>query len=520
MAELDVLTVRLEADVRPLQQGMDQARAQIGGFTRVAAPAGAATAKIGTSATQAVAGVGRLNETIAMMTRRLAGASPEVSRVAGALGGLGAIGLGVVVGLGAIALAFRKITEEARETKKAADEALKAVTNAWLAKQTQGDIDLINQQGAIGAQADAAARKLQRAKDTHENKEYLEKLQADYDKYQEGLTQATTLLADRRAERQREAAERAARGEKQAANDAASAWKKAYADIEAAVRLHHSTLIDMPSKGVNAGDFDLSAPILNVKPTNDAMEQLRSTTEKLNREFGLVPPPKEWVPQGGGDGRFFGSITSMLDPTMIASGLVTGFLSAGVNTLVSGLTKVGASLLGLSDAAEEAARRQHAAMTSLRDAITLASGSDAEKTFVNIRQQLEQNLSNAGINANFGGLTSGAEVLKRLREMRDFAATIPFNSGMVERFNEAIRLGEILFGDLNEQVRGLTDGLRNIPEGYKIALATFNATTPTPSASASRIVVHVVAEPEGIFRVVENQAVRKQRAGGTLEWEL
>lgn len=522
MAELDVLTVRLEADIARFQQQLDRAKAQLSGFAAVSTTAEKGAAGVGAASLRSSAGVSQFADDLARMAARASGASPVLGRVAGSLASF-ASGpmMPVLIGLGLVAAGFAKIRNDARDARAEVDKTLKSITDMWLAKQTQGDIDLINLQGEAGSLLDAQARKVQRAREASENKEYLAKLLADLAELQTAYDRVTTMLADRRSERQREAAERAARAEGKAANDAATAWKRAYQDIESSVRLHHSTLIDTPSAA--PGGFDLSA--IFVAPKQPA-EELARTFETVSRQvsaFGKVmigPDGKTLYNPGKAPG-LKDTIRGMLDPTMIASGVASGFISTGINFAIGGLTKLAGGLLGFGDSAERAAAQMRHAMMNFRDAITYVSGTDAEKAFASARSQITQQLAAVGMPVDLSGTRNFAEMIAFLEKQRDiWGALVP---GALEAFNLAIELAQGHFKNLNNEVDRLTSGLRNMPSGFKVNLAEYNATRPTAAvagAGGASMTIRIVAEPEGIFRVVETQAVRKIRSGGVPQWEI
>ena len=75
-------------------------------------------------------GMGALRQTTASLAAQAAGAHPVVGRLASVVGGLAlgsAMTIGVLGGLAAIGLAYRKITEDAREMRRAVDEGIAAL---------------------------------------------------------------------------------------------------------------------------------------------------------------------------------------------------------------------------------------------------------------------------------------------------------------------------------------------------------------------------------------------------------
>lgn len=483
MADLDVLTVRLEADIAAFQSQLDRARAQLTSFAGKAEPAAAATEKIGKVATRSLPGLGRLGNALENVATRAAGMPGILGKVVDVFGSF-AIGSGPMVlafaGLAGIAVLFNKVTESARETKKAAEDAMKAVTNTWLGRQTQGDIDLIQQQRDIGAQLDAQTRKVQRATDARENKDYLAKLNAELVRLQTAYDQATELLDSRRADRQQEAAERAARANEKSANDAAAAWKRAYSEIEAAAKQFEQTHPPLSQIAAHRGDTEgrFSGPFFvpELKPLKASADALTNTFKKLDQQVGMLP--RGAGPVGGGPGfvgNVWNNISGLLNPTMIASNIAGGFITSGISFAIGGLAKLGKSILGIGNDAQIAAKQFQIAMGNFQDAITDVVGTDAEKAFIRGRQQIESLLQGAlGQFVDLSAFKSFEEVIKFFKDTLFGIRDLP-QSESFKAFTAALELAEVLFADLNNEIANTVSELRNVPEGFKIALARFSA---------------------------------------------
>lgn len=561
--ELDVLAVRLDADVQAFQQQLDRARASLSRFATGAAPAAIATEKVGAASTRSIPGLGRLGNALENVATRAAGLPGIVGKAADVLGSF-AIGSGpmilVFAGLAGVAALFTKITEEARETKKAAEDAMKSVTNAWLSRQTQGDIDLIGQQRDIGAQLDAQTRKVQRAVEARENKEYLAKLNAELLALQTAYNQATELLTDRRTERQREAAERTARAEETAANRIASAHKRAYAEIEAAAKHYHDmhpALRDIALPFTRATDFEtfnktgqtrraetaaeaaerLGFFIPAVSGATDALEELKNTFAKVAKQLDALLGTGSTVTTPGRPG-FIGGIGNqlfgtrdpdtgarsggILDPRLIASGLVTSFAGTAVNAAIGGLAKLGKSILGIGNEAQIAARQFQVAMANIQDAITFASGSDAEQAFVQARQQIQQLMEGLVGDIDLTVFGSFEELIQFFKDTLSNIRDMP-DSEHFRAFTAGLELAEALFGNLNEELNNVTESLRNVPEGFKIALARFEATEGVAVATVARgvinngtIIVQANDPDQFIARMQRRQFQRTGTAAGPL----
>jgi hypothetical protein len=179
------------------------------------------------------------------------------------------------------------------------------------------------------------------------------------------------------------------------------------------------------------------------------------------------------------------------------------------------------------------------AINDLRDSITLISGSDLEKNFVRLRQDIQQRATEqlgvvsaglsgrdrARLNQVFspGALQNAGSFDELVNNIRQWQSMFQAGSVQWEYFNDLIEYAGVVWEDFNNQIRGITDGLRNVPSGFKIALAQFNATAVSPTASpllnryGLDVTVHF--NPSGVFETVETQAVMKIRSGGRPAWE-
>lgn len=527
MPTIDSLAVRLEADVQVFQQQLDRARAELSKFATNAESTANATAKIGKGSTAAVPGLRSLNGAFVTLTRQITGVPPVVGQFTNVLGTL-AIGVGpmalALAGVTALAAAFVLVTREAREAKKAAEEAGKAVTNAWLARQTQGDVDLIQQQGAIGAQLDTQARKVQRAVAARENKEYLAKLNADLLDLQTQYEQATALLTERRTERQKEAADRAAREQKRASDEIRKALKEQEEAAEAAARAmgrlndfyraNRQFIIRMPVTG------DPTTSPGGVTRFGGAGDRVL-VGQNLPRQITPVPEPS-------GVPNFIGNLMGQFDPKLIASGLATGFISNMVNLAIPKLAELGKSILGLGSAADRMAVALRKLGESWEAELRILRGGESGAV-AQLVQDAQRRINEAFeiILQGVSGRDRAAIGIPRLDASVDTMAEFEAEMARIREqwiaaglsmddFNVMLEIARENFDRLNDSLR---DAARNIPQGYKIALAQFNATTPTAAAPRTLRVI-IQAEPRGIFRAVEQEAVIVRRTGGQLAWEI
>jgi hypothetical protein len=515
--EFDVLAVRLEAQIATFQAQLDRARADLSKFaTTGAAPAAAAMGNISTASNRATPSLNRLNNAFISLGRQITGVPPVVGQFTGVLGPL-AVGAGpmalALAGLTALAGGFMLITKEAREAKKAAKDAIDASNKRWRDIQTRGDADLIDEQNILRVRLVAQAEKVERAKAAHENAEYLAKLNTELLTLQRAYLQTTTVLTDRRNERAQEQADRTAKAEEKAANDAATAWRRAYAEMEEAARerVGFTPDLNLPDPLAMKG-FAVILPA--AKDADNALAQLKSTVEKLNREMGMVPVGATAPAQPGFFGRMGSTIGGMLNPETIISGLATGFISTGINVAINGISKVVGGFLGLGDAAEQAAARMASAVNDINLEIARMRGQTETAQFLELRAGVLQRLEGFGITAS-PKVNNLQELLEWLQNLN-----VPFRNDEVDLVLDWLIES---MKDLGNTVNGLNSSLRNIPTGFKIAFAEFNATSVAPTASALTqrygIDVRVTFDPAGVFKVTEAQAVQVIRSGGRPAWE-
>lgn len=523
-------------------------------------------------------GLGRLNDALITLTRTSTGVPPVVGKLTDVLGSF-MIGVGpmipILAGIAAIAAGFAWITREARATKKAAMEAAEEVAKAFASRQTAGDIDAITNQGAIGKQLDRASADLKQAKEDQDK--HLQGAAARVKKYTDQVTnfqtqynQATILLDDRRAERQKSAAEKAADANKKAASDAATAWKQAVNDIEEQVRLkaqilsQYSEMVKGPTLRKNSfevfnktGDvmrqptplekardlgFSLPDPAASTS-LRDALANNTAAVDKAAKAWGkvLIGPDGNVLNKEPGEGFFsgaIGNIKGMLDHKAILNnalgGLASGGLNFAINGAISGLSNLGKGLLGFSNTAE---RVTNQIIRDTKAWLLQLNGSDMEKAFAAFRDKILAQVD-AFVAAMPGGARERQERARQLAPLREAKTFAEFQSALqalgplfaqsangLEIWNNLLKISEAEWKAANEQVREFSDALRNMPSGWKVNLATFNASQPTTvggaATAAARVpVVRIVAEPAGIFRVVEDQAVRKVRSGGVPAWEV
>src|SRR5690606_23481761 len=133
---------------RRTRAGAFQGRAGREAFTEIAG----SLKNVNEAGRSASLGLHRLNNSMIVVARQAAGAHPVVGQLADVIGTF-AIGtarmIPILAGITAIAFAYKKITQEARETKKAAEDAAKAIREQAREESTRGQAAKIDQITAL-----------------------------------------------------------------------------------------------------------------------------------------------------------------------------------------------------------------------------------------------------------------------------------------------------------------------------------------------------------------------------------
>lgn len=621
------LDVDVAAARQAFQQRVELARATAAEELKLARKSSADVAvtieETGKAATRAHGGFGRLSQEMVTVVRQMTGLPPVVAQAGGALGNF-AIGaapmLLILAGLAAVAAAFKKITGEARETAKAAKEAAAEVAKAFAGRQTAGDIDLITQQKDIGKQLDATIAKLKErerilrsevggsVKDQEAailrdprikkfTKEQLD-LQIQYDN-------VTTLLTDRRTERQTTAAEKATAANQKAATESAAAWRRAVDEIVENVRRVHESfegIEPLQFGGVTnpnetAARFNQARGKRNLSPlevdvTNaaklgfdiSALQQLAATSSNTSEQIkrlqeaahgtanafgafaggpaktggGLLDPLKQQL-FGAKDPDTGTRSGGLLDPKAILNNALGGLASGGLS-LAMGLANKGLNALAHSSfifgksgaeaarAIEEAAIKVRVAVADIRAEIASWQGDTAKAQFLSIQKEAADKLKQLGIPLRgIESTTSFEELLALIQKAITQSTLDKFDPEIIANLQLVFDWVTEAMKHFGKGLNGLNETLRNVPEGFKIALARFNATagiadprggdrspmggprhlTATPIDNS----VHVTFEPgsivqqpgedgEALAKRVAKNVVRLQKRGGTTDFDL
>jgi hypothetical protein len=119
---------------------------------------------VGTESRRAGLGIGELRESFGSVLAQAAGVHPIFGRISNVLGSFalgGTIMVGVLLGLTALAKAWQLVTDPAKKAKEAFEGALEAARSARLERETQGDIDLIQQTEILKKERDRLIAEVQ-----------------------------------------------------------------------------------------------------------------------------------------------------------------------------------------------------------------------------------------------------------------------------------------------------------------------------------------------------------------------
>lgn len=543
--EIDSLSVRLEADVAVFQQQLDRAKAQLSSFAAGTAPAAVGAERVGLASTRAVPGLNKLNNAMVSVTRQMFGLPPIVGQVVDVFGTM-AIGTAAMIpllaGAAGLAWAISKITKESREARA---ELGKLNQELERLREQQFNPAGIPRLAVARSRVDELQRQLEVARagtqvvqrgggiETIIDRDRIAELEKDLRK-QEGfvragenrITEVVVTAQKKRADEQRKTNQLLLTEQQQ--------W---YNEMVAGVRAHHGALLPetAPSPRGAAEAMGFVFPTDAVKGADKALDDLKNTVDELNRKLGLVPVGS--VTPGGGSGfmgTIGGNLSQMLDPTMIASGIVTGFASTILNKAIPALADFGKTILGFGGAAEKMAAALRRMSQSLATELAILRGGEGGAIAQNV-QDVQRRIDEAWSIRSTGlsGRDRAAFAAAKPTFGPDVDTMAEFEAAMEKARAAWIEAGfsatdwaniseiaTLNFERFLDSVNAASDALLHMPDGYKMALAQFNATIPTTPAQHTQrpVVVHVIAEPEGIFRVVEDEGVRRLRTGGMIAW--
>jgi hypothetical protein len=453
---------------------------------------------------QAGLGLGQLRESLGSFAAQAAHAHPITGRLANVIGGL-AIGstatVGVLAGIAAIGYAWNELTEDARELKKAVEEARESLV-AWAdVQRTAGDIEHITrltssykelwriQDDLATAREDAASG----------NEKLVAKAQGDIvrllkdeAKQLEIVGIAQRRLNEVRGARQKEAIEQAAA----AAKRSGDAAKKSAAEVAAELRAEEAALLALVEAGQASGSeieklvqkqYEYTAVLLDGNRTlaerHAALQQVVAAERALGAEWerqrdlqmavgngrirargmaGLAlpqtgavtpyrPPDAQELYNWASGGR---SNTDIIKG--FAGNLATGALQGAAMGLFS---EIVGGLFNMGDAATAAAKRFRDFQRSLEVLSAEISGSSLEQALVALKHQFEdlrsRQMPGFQIDANGNLIASGTGRVDALAAAREQQIREQF------AFSDTQRMASL--GSRSMRARGL-DGAADLQD--------------------------------------------------------
>lgn len=501
-------------------------------------------------------GIGRLNDALITMTRTATGVPPVVGKLTDVLGSF-MIGVGpmvpILAGITGIAVGFAKITEASREARKATADLLERLQA--LAKSQQDPIVQMSEDAlAAAVQVEKAAKKLAavstpktittednrgnrstrtimpNVKDMQEAHAHLDTWRAAYQAALAGIGD----IAEASFQKIKPLAATTS-GFADEAERAAKAWQRVREEVDKT-----AYKITVPDIAGRAQDQWFRV--------EDREKKARGWDQPMPVPAGPVA-----TAPGGLFGAAMGSIKGMLKPKDILNNALGGLASGGISFAIGAVTnhagealgKLSESIFGMSEASKEAAAQMRMSINSIRAEIAAWSGDETAARFFRMQSDFIDRLKSAGLYSPDAGLEKAttAEELKAafeawvkrmLANPREVIA-----GGFADAFKNVPDLMKWLEGaieNLGKTITTVNDALRNMPAGWKVNLAAFNATSVGPTGAPSGpigspgdrrygnvtfVIENVNASsPEDFLSKVEIAAVRKIRSGGRLRWEL
>lgn len=506
MATLANLVVKVTADAKEFTTGINQARSGTNAFTRDARHLTVVNGGLsrsfrtsGAAASRAAVDFNKLRGPLASVANGVLKLPPGLASVASILGSFalsGGVLAGAIVGLAALGLAWKKLkgdADEAREAlKSAADQALRI-----RAAESHVDIETTKNINALSGGIFKQRNKVSRLEMLGYERSNPAKLREERARLQSMIGQRDTLRGSLLKNLpELDAIEAVATSAKTHAREterAAEAWKKVRAEVAA---LPWSPLAGTGRMG--------------------AHKSIGGTSTMFER------PPEPGPRMSFGDRALgFASATGLsfkdaissrmkqlTDPSALGGMLAGGAMSlaaSAVGKLVGTISRLG----GTSEAAaRQIAAAQQRMVQSLRDSVINLTGSTSDKALVDVRKTIADQVAAlvAGGLVNFPIGTTGSAreraarsgvardaFLAQLGNVGSFDALIKMVEGMkplfgttnqgLDAYNDLLKLVTALTDNAKKEIEGLgnaakaaSEALRNVPQGFKIALARFNAT--------------------------------------------
>lgn len=535
--------------------------------------------KVEQSAGKAHISMGRLSQELLTATRAAVGFHPALGQIGFALGSITlghAVMTGALLGLGTLALAFEHGKAKADDYAKAIDRAVESIKKLGQSEGipnfdlrqsiagSQGRIELLREQiapdfarlqafrGRLGGETSPSERIAVQAGIDEILKKIGPQLQ-EIAQIQEGIGAANRIM-------QKEAEE-----EKKKAEAAAAATAELTQQLEL-LRFKLALLgpgvteaaIRLGAVGqAGLGKIDVTSRFGGlVRPgfLSNGKRILGGGETQPGRPSGL------WNSISSGASSGWDQVKSLFNPQTIVSGAIGGVLTGGIST-VMGLVggKLLSGLSGLFSHQSEAQKRLQSAIEANTRALGASSAFLARRVkgtglgdFAGTASKSAQDILDQIAVGEFQGTNPWTALISNLGlplsgdPNAEFGVNIPLGeqkaSGMIDKLLKALGIDPSGFTNNEELLRAFAEGLdragfgldalaesadkvgdalRNVPSGFKVALARFNATVgrgvggATGSAPSGVTITGNIYVQANSTAELERQLRQKARRGGS-----
>lgn len=480
---------------------------------------------------------GRLREGMNGVFNAVVRLPPGMGQLASVMGSMAlgsALTVGIMAGLAAIGYAFGKLTEKARELKKATEEAHTAAARF---RDPLGTVALVGLQAAAGSTLTEVQAKIRKHQETIERNAFTSAAAAAQGELV-GLRQKETellrtigSLSDQIQQANRKSREETEKKNESIAKSAESAAKEALALQHAAnqaslvsrnLQNAAAALAEMKRQGFNFTATGVTAPGIGfIRPTVRTIGSItHSDRVPLQMDPRLRLPASSILrtgsataggPQAGGFFSGLGdSLGSMFNPASIGAGLATGGASILLGAFTTRLGTAVSGLLGLSNAAKELREalkhaREEFARSNAEELARRRATTEAERAAIDraadIRARYEDfnRLYSSGPPVRIGTSSRGQPVYggsdTAMPGGLSEAAMIAWINNQLETnkyLDAAERVELTRIRDLAIEAQKTADAFRsmreamvNVPEGFKSALRMFQSTDAAGRAWAA-----------------------------------
>lgn len=521
MPIIERLVVRYDVDPSGATRGMQQAaNAVVTGSNRVTRAADGARLN-----------VNKLGNAFGNVAGAMLGIPPVAGRVVDVLGDFfvgGAVTAALLGGLAIAGAAWRNLTSDMKDSEEQAkntlDELLKLGREAR--NQEEGKLRVQRVQAEI-AKGDLgiSIRRLQQAQEegvfSPERARRIAELQAQQAQLQNVIDRTTDALKG--------LADKASGSVGELNDQLADLNIKATFATEAVEKMVDEAVFGVQKGGTGLRTLEPALAGGGRVPMDQFIPFRRITSDNLGRGGGATDNS---IKEFGLGSELRAKLEELFDARTILSTAAGGLLTGGTSMLFGAITdklvtKLG-SVFGASvEKLEKALQQNTLALRLVSSDVLKARLGEAGLTDEGqaIAKAISATLQNVGLGGPNKILSLFAELEKVGIDTETFkkvAQQLGINLDVVnvevlQQFLDQLTRAGAGLDDLSDAADSVTEALRNVPSGFKVALARFNATVPaagTPAASARGITINNVNLP-GIRSVREFEDwVRQQAARG------